>query len=92
MMMEKDAAIGINTEVAREYGMQTAAVYNAVVEIGEGATADSVLGALPFLNMNQVKHSLRTLERSGALVSEQPYVSQMNRTKFYKAGEVLSNG
>ena len=92
MFLEQDAIAGINCAVARIYGAQTAAVYNAVGTLGEEATADSVLKALPFLNMNQVKHSLRTLEKAGAIVSAQPFVSKMNRTKYYTPGEVLTNG
>lgn len=89
MFRDENQTIGINTEMAREFGVQTATVYNRVGWLnrsGMDATVDSVLDGFPFLTVNQVKHSLRTLEKAGAVSVTQPGRSKMDPTKHYFAG------
>lgn len=92
MFMNEDTVIGINVEVARAFGLQTATIYNRVGwlnEQGLDATAEAVHEGFPFLTLNQVKHSLRTLEKAGAVEVEQPFRSKMDPTKFYTAKTVI---
>lgn len=92
MFMEKDATVDFNCELANRYGMQMAVVYNAVGCLerdGDEVTVEAVMDALPFLKVNQVRHSLRTLEKCGAIVSEQPEMSHFSTRKRYKLGEAF---
>lgn len=87
----ENALIGINTDIAREYGVQAAAIYNHVGHLnakGECATVDTVMDDFSFLTKNQIKHSLRVLEGAGVLEATQPNRSKMDATKHYFAGVV----
>lgn len=89
MFRDETMTIGINEEVAREFGVQTATIYNRIGWLNaqnEDATAESVLAGFPFLTINQVKNSLRTLEKAGEVAVLQPNRSKMDPTKHYFAG------
>lgn len=88
MFIDEDCIIGFNTRVAEIYGLQTATIYNRIGWLNshnEDATAESILDGFPFLNINQVKHSLRALEKGGAICSSQPNKTKMDATKHYFA-------
>ena len=82
--------IEINDGLASALGMQTAAIFQKIRrlnDIGEQATAVAIASRFPFLSINQVKHSLRTLEREGFVLAEQPESDKFNHVKIYKAVE-----
>lgn len=88
MFQDEDMLVGVNCEVAEIFGLQTATVYNRVGWLNsnnEDATVDTVLDGFPFMTVNQVKHSLRTLEKAGAVVASQPNLQKMDTTKCYFA-------
>lgn len=89
---ERDMTIEINSSVAAVLGIQTAAILSKVAllnEIGEKATVVSINLRFPFLSSNQVKHSLRTLEKHGFIESDQPEAGRLQMAKEYR---VVRNG
>lgn len=91
MFKDEDTIIGLNSDVARRFGVQTATVYNRVGWLNNkniDATVESVLEGFPFLTINQVKHSLRTLEKYGAVAVTQPGKNHFDNSKHYFACEV----
>lgn len=89
MFKDEDMLIGINSKVAAEFGVQTATIYNRIGWLNLkniDATAGTVHEGFPFMTLNQVKYSLRVLEKAGMVAVTQPHRSQMDATKHYFAG------
>ena len=76
------------SEMASELGMQTATIYGRVRFLnqkGKRSTVDVIADGYPFLSVNQVKHSLRVLEKNGYLTASKPNLEILDHTKYYTA-------
>lgn len=84
----EDAMLAFCSEMAKEAGILTSAVYGRVRwlnESNESATVESVKEGFPYLTVNQVKNSLRWLEKRGYVVSSKPNMDRLDHTKHYAA-------
>lgn len=84
----EDAMLAFCSEMAQEAGILTSAVYGRVRWLNEThdeATVESVKDGFPYLTANQVKNSLRWLEKRGYITSSKPHMDRLDHTKHYMA-------